>query len=249
MRPQLPHFEITQSFEKIILLVKRNKLKSICLYTVFIFYFSIPSFSIPVLQYNGFRITSLMEQRAIEKKLIFYPRQSWIDIDDVSPNLLKSIIAMEDGSFFNHKGVDWKELKTSIRANKRRGRLSRGGSTITMQLAKNLFLTTEKSFLRKGKEFLITVRMEKEISKKTILENYINAVEWGDGIFGIKEASEEYFKKEPDKLTKGECTRLAAVIPSPLNHKPNANSAYVLRRSSIIRGRVDDVVLYPGKNL
>ncbi|HSP88145.1 MAG TPA: biosynthetic peptidoglycan transglycosylase, partial [Ignavibacteriaceae bacterium] len=148
-----------------------------------------------------------------------------------------------------HKGVDWKELETSLRTNRRRGRSARGGSTITMQLAKNLFLTTEKSFLRKGKEFIITMRIEKELSKKVILENYINAVEWGDGIFGIKEASEEYFKKEPDKLSKGECSRLAAVIPSPLRHKPNLNSYYVLRRSSIIRGRMDDVQLYPQKKL
>ena len=249
MHPQLPYLEISQSYEKFISLVKRNKMKSILLYSIFIFYFSIPSFSIPVLEYNSFRITSIMEQRAIEKKLKFYPEQSWVDIDDVTPNLLKAIIAMEDGSFFTHKGVDWKELETSIRTNKRRGRLSRGGSTITMQLAKNLFLTTEKSFFRKGKEFIITMRMEKELTKKAILENYINAVEWGNGIFGIKEASEEYFKKGPDKLTKGDCSRLAAVIPSPLKHKPNANSAYVLRRSSIIRGRMDDVVLYPTKKL
>ncbi|OGU71506.1 MAG: monofunctional biosynthetic peptidoglycan transglycosylase [Ignavibacteria bacterium RBG_16_34_14] len=249
MHPQLPYLEISQSYEKFISLVKRNKMKSILLYSIFIFYFSIPSFSIPVLEYNSFRITSLMEQRAIEKKLKFYPEQSWVDIDDVTPNILKAIIAMEDGSFFTHKGVDWKELETSIRTNRRRGRSARGGSTITMQLAKNLFLTTEKSFLRKGKEFIISVRMEKELSKKAILGNYINAVEWGEGIFGIKEASEEYFKKEPDKLTKGECSRLAAVIPSPLKHKPNMNSAYVLRRSSIIRGRMNDIVLYPEKKL
>ncbi len=249
MDPQFPHLEISQSCEKFISLVKRNKMKSIFLYSIFISYFSIPSFSIPVLEYNSFRVTSLMEQRAIENSLIFYPKQSWIDIDNVTPNLLKAIIAMEDGSFFTHRGVDWKELETSIRTNRRRGRSARGGSTITMQLAKNLFLTTEKSFLRKVKEFIISVRMEKELSKRAILENYINAVEWGDGIFGIKEASKEYFKKEPVKLTKGECSRLAAVIPSPREHKPNTNSAYVLRRSSIIHGRIDHVVLYPKKKL
>ncbi|HSP86975.1 MAG TPA: monofunctional biosynthetic peptidoglycan transglycosylase, partial [Ignavibacteriaceae bacterium] len=224
MHPQFTHLEISLTFEKLISFYKRNKLKSILLYLIFILYFSIPSFSIPVLEYNSFRVTSLMEQRAIEDTLIFYPRQSWVDIDDVTPNLLKAIIAMEDGAFFIHKGVDWKELETSLRTNRKRGRSARGGSTITMQLAKNLFLTTEKSFLRKGKEFIITMRIEKELSKKAILENYINAVEWGDGIFGIKEASEEYFKKEPDKLSKSECSRLAAVIPSPLRHKPNLNS-------------------------
>ena len=91
--------------------------------------------------------------------------------------------------------------------------------------------------------------MEKELSKKAILQNYINAVEWGDGIFGIKAASEEYFNKEPDQLTINECARLAAVIPSPLRYKPNTNSGYVLRRSSIIRGRIGDIVLFPKDNL
>ena len=152
---------------------------------------------------------------------------------------------MEDGSFFMHKGIDWKELKTSIRVNKRRRHYARGGSTITMQLAKNLFLTTQKSLLRKGKEFLIAVRMEKELPKRAILQNYMNAVEWGDGIFGIKAASEKYFNKEPDQLTTNECARLAAVIPSPLRYKPNTNAGYVLRRSSIIRGRMGDVILFP----
>ena len=102
---------------------------------------------------------------------------------------------MEDGKFFAHKGIDWKELKTSIRLNKSRGRSIRGGSTITMQLSKNLFLSTNKSVFRKGKEFLIALRMEKELSKKSILENYINIVEWGNGIFGIEKAAEIYFDK------------------------------------------------------
>jgi monofunctional glycosyltransferase len=249
MNPQFPHFELDRLFERIIPLVKRNKFKSLFFYILFLLYFSVPSFQIPILEYNSFRVTSLMEQRAIENKLLFYPHQSWVSVNDVNPNLLRAIIAMEDGSFFSHKGIDWKELKTSMHLNKRRRHIARGGSTITMQLAKNLFLTTEKSLLRKGKEFLIAVRMEKELSKKAIIENYINAIEWGDGIFGIKVASGKYFSKEPNELTIDECSRLAAVIPSPLRHKPNTNSGYVLRRSSIIRGRISDVVLFPSENL
>src|SRR5690554_47819 len=246
---QFPQFELTNFYLIIISFAKKNKIKSILLYLLFIIYFSLPSFSIPVLEYNSFRVTSLMEQRAFEKGLIFFPRQSWADIDNVSPNLLKAIISMEDGSFFYHKGVDWKELKSSLRINQRRGRSARGASTITMQLAKNLFLSTEKSLLRKGKEFIIAMRMEKELSKKAILENYINAVEWGDGLFGIKEAAEEYFNKTPAELSRLECARLAAVIPSPLRYKPNENSAYVLRRASIIQRRINDVVLFPEKKL
>jgi monofunctional biosynthetic peptidoglycan transglycosylase len=249
MKLQFPHFELNFLFEKILPFIKRNKFKSFFFYIIFLLYFSVPSFQIPLLEYNSFRVTSLMEQRAIEHKLIFYPRQSWVSIDEVNPDLLKAIIAMEDGSFFVHKGIDWKELKTSIRINKRRRYYARGGSTITMQLAKNLFLTTQKSLLRKGKEFLIAVRMEKELSKIAILQNYINAIEWGDGIFGIKAASEKYFNREPDQLTTNECARLAAVIPSPLRYKPNTNAGYVLRRSSIIRGRMGDIVLFPKESL
>jgi monofunctional biosynthetic peptidoglycan transglycosylase len=246
---QFPENELSGIFNKIIPYVKKRKLKSFLLYLFFIVYFSLPALQIPVLEFNQFRVTSFMEERALENNMLFYPVQSWVSIDKVTPNLLKSIIAMEDGSFFRHKGIDWKELKTSLRLNKRRGRAARGGSTITMQLAKNLFLTPDKTILRKAKEFLITVRMEKELTKQAILQNYINAVEWGDGLFGIRAASEEYFGKEPAELTINECSRLAAVIPSPLKYRPNTNSRYVLRRSAIIRGRLGDIILFPQSKL
>ncbi len=242
---QFPENEVAALFAKSLPKIKNRKTQSLFLYLLFLIYFSIPSFSIPLLEYNHFRVTSLMEQRALEHGLIFYPKQSWVDINDVNPNLLKAILSLEDDAFFMHKGIDWKQLNTSLRENKRRGRIMRGGSTITMQLAKNLYLTTGRNVLRKAKEILITFRMEKEISKKAILENYINAIEWGDGIFGIKEAAETYFKKEPSSLTVSQCTRLAAVIPSPLEHKPNTNSLYVLRRAGIAAARMSDVVLFP----
>ncbi len=244
---QFPKNELDFLADKIIPVIKRKKISSISLYILFILYFSLPSFQIPLLEYSHFRITSLMEQRAFEHNFLYYPRQSWVSIDEVNPNLLKAIISMEDGDFFQHKGIDWKAIKTSIKTNKRRGKIVRGGSTITMQLAKNLYLNTGRNFFRKAKELLIAFRMEKEISKRAILQNYINAVEWGDGIFGIKEASEIYFHKEPAQLNLSECIRLAAVIPSPLIHKPNTNSNYVLRRSSIISRRIADITLFPNK--
>lgn len=242
---QFPKLEIASFFEKILPYIKKKKMFSLFLYLLFLIYFSIPSFQIPVLEYNSFRVTSLMEQRALENYLFYYPKQSWCDIDDVHPNVLRAVISIEDGSFFRHKGIDWRELNTSLRINRRRGRTVRGGSTITMQTAKNLFLTTDKNLLRKAKEFIISFRMEKELSKKAILENYINAVEWGDGIFGIKKAANLYFNKKPGELNANESSRLAAVIPSPLKYQPNTNSRYVLRRSSIIRGRLSDILLYP----
>jgi monofunctional biosynthetic peptidoglycan transglycosylase len=222
---------------------KKKKFRFVLFYLLFLLYFSLPGLQIPLLEFQSTRITSLMEQRAIENFLLFYPHQSFVDIEDVNPNLLKGIISMEDGNFFNHNGVDWKELKTSLRLNTRRKRSVRGGSTITMQLSKNLYFTTDKSVIRKAKELLVTFRMEKEISKRAILEQYVNIIEWGDGIFGIHSSAYEYFQKEPGELNTNQSSRLAAVIPSPLKHAPNVNSNYVLRRSAIIRGRLNDVIL------
>ncbi len=244
---QFPENELATILDRIRPLIGGRKILFLTVYLVSILYFSIPAFNIPWLQYSRTRISSLMEQRAIEKFMLYYPKQSWIDIDDVNPNVLRAIISMEDGKYFTHKGIDWKELKTSMRLNKRRGRSVRGGSTITMQLSKNLFLSTSKNVFRKGKEFLIALRMEKELSKKSILENYLNIVEWGSGIFGIKKAAQKYFDKEPEALTAAESARLAAVIPSPLRYDPSTNSRYVSRRSAIIRARLRDVQLFPAE--
>jgi len=233
--------------DKYIHIFLRRKFRVILLYFITVLYLSLPSFNIPLLEYNRVRISSLMEQRGLENYLLFYPSQSWYGIDDISPKVLKGIISIEDGSFFTHKGIDWKELKTSIRTNVRRKRSARGGSTITMQLAKNLFYTTDKSIIRKGKELITTFRIEKEISKKAILENYVNIIEWGDGIFGIGKAADVYFNKKPSELNLNEASRLAAVIPSPLVHKPNENSRYVLRRAGIVRSRLNDIILFPVK--
>lgn len=242
---QFPENELGAAFGRLVPRIKAHKFRFAAGYIIFLLYFSIPAFQVPYFEYYHFRVTSLMEQRALDNYLLFYPEQSWTSISDVNPNLLKGIISMEDGSFFSHKGIDWKELNTALKQNKRRRRIYRGGSTLTMQLAKNLFFTTEKSVFRKGKEFITAIRMEKELSKRTILQAYINAVEWGDGIFGADAAAEEYFNKEPDQLSVNECSRLAAVLPSPLTHPPDKNSRYVLRRSSIIRGRLNDVILFP----
>ncbi len=242
---QFPANELADYFVKLKPAIFKRKIFFLFVYLMSIAYFSIPSLSIPWLQYGRVRITSLMEQRALENFMLYYPQQSWVDIDDINSNMLRAVISMEDGKFFTHKGIDWKELNTSMRLNKRRGRSARGGSTITMQLSKNLFLSTSKNIFRKGKEFLITLRMEKELSKKTILANYLNIIEWGDGIFGIKKAAQIYFDKDPGELSGIESSRLAAVIPSPLRHNPSSNSGYVNRRSSIIRGRLGDVQLFP----
>jgi len=233
--------------EKILPFLKRRKFISIFFYVGLLFYFSIPTFQIPLLEYQRTYVSSLMEQRAIEHTMIFYPRQSWASFGSINQNLFRAIVSMEDGNFFKHKGVDWEELEKSMRLNKRRRRAARGGSTITMQLSKNLYYTTNKSVFRKAKELLTTFRIEKEVSKQGILHQYVNIIEWGDGVFGIEEAAEKYFGKEPETISTNECAKLAAVIPSPLVHQPNVNSSYVRRRSGIIRGRLGDVILFPEK--
>ncbi len=235
--------EFGNLFEKFLPSYRKRKKSYWLIYIVLLFYLSLPSFMIPTLEWGRFRITALMEQRALENYMLFYPRQSWSSFSDVNPSLPKCIIGLEDGKFFNHKGIDWYELEKSLKTNQRRKKVARGGSTITMQLAKNLFLNTNRSIFRKAKEFIITLRMEKEISKESILENYINAVEWGDGIFGVKKAADIYFNKAPAELTFNECSRMAAVIPSPLRHKPSDNSGYVGRRASRSRGRSADVII------
>jgi monofunctional biosynthetic peptidoglycan transglycosylase len=243
MNPQFPECELAAQFDKIIPYIKKRRLLSVFFYIIFVLYFSLPFLNMPLLEYKSFRTTSLMEQRAIEHYMLFYPRQSWADYDEVNPKLYQAILSMEDGAFLMHKGIDWEEMEKSIRTNKRRKRAARGGSTVTMQLAKNLYLRTDKNLFRKGKEFLLATRLEKEVTKKAIITNYVNAAEWGDGIFGISAAAEEYFNKTPDKLTTVECAKLAAVIPSPLRHAPNKSSRYLSRRSSIILGRMNDVIL------
>jgi monofunctional biosynthetic peptidoglycan transglycosylase len=242
---QFPENDLGGALSRFLPYYKKHKFRIIAAYILSLLYLSLPGLQVPYFEYYHFRVTSLMEQRAIDNYMLYYPHQSWTGIDDVNPGLLKGIISMEDGAFFSHKGIDWKELNMALRQNKRRKRIYRGGSTLTMQLSKNLFFTTEKSVFRKGKELITTLRMEKELSKKSILQAYINAAEWGVGIYGIGAASEEYFNKEPAQLSTIECSRLAAVLPSPLIHPPDINSRYVLRRSSIIRGRLNDVILFP----
>ena len=170
---QFPENEIGKAFERILPYTKDHKIKVISAYILFLLYFSLPALQIPYFEYYHFRITSLMEQRAMEHNLVYYPEQSWTSISNVNPSLLKGIISIEDGAFFSHRGIDWKELHMALRQNRRRNRIYRGGSTLTMQLSKNLFYTTEKSVFRKGKELITTLRMEKELSKRTILQAYI----------------------------------------------------------------------------
>ncbi len=141
--------------------------------------------------------------------------KNYIRLQDISTYLQKTVVLTEDASFWTHQGFDLDELKKSLEENIKVGSYKRGGSTITQQLAKNLFLTREKTLLRKLKEAIITSRIENVLSKKEILEKYLNVVQWGKSIYGIKSAAEFYFKKPASDLTVVESAFLAFLLPSP----------------------------------
>lgn len=139
----------------------------------------------------------------------------YVALKNISPYLQKAVVLTEDSNFFNHKGFDWESIEKSARENWEKGQYKRGGSTITQQLAKNMFLSKEKSLFRKGLEAIITERIEKNLKKKDILERYLNVVEFGKDIYGVKQASQFYFHKTPAQLTVVESAFLAMLLPSP----------------------------------
>lgn len=161
------------------------------------------------------------------------PDYDWVSIDKVSPYMGLAVIASEDQRFATHWGFDFEQIEKAIKE-KKRGRRIRGASTISQQLAKNLFLWKDKTLIRKGVEAYYTLLIETLWSKKRILETYINIAELGSGVYGVKSAANVFFKKEPIKLTMGQCAILAAVIPRPQKFRVNRPSAYILRRQAQI---------------
>lgn len=211
------------------------------------------------LRYENPTTTSLIEYRInatrSEGKT---PKKNmvWQPISRISPHLQRAVLAGEDGRFFEHNGFDWDSIEKAWDEARREGekeakeegdfdpndwipplpKFKRGASTITQQLAKNLYLSEERSFLRKGREAVITFVMERELSKARILELYLNSIEWGDGIYGAEAASRYYFKKSAAALSPAEAAYLAAIIPSPLNvFNPKKNPRRVRRRQRVIQ--------------
>lgn len=141
--------------------------------------------------------------------------KDYVKLSGISPYLQKALVASEDGRFWTHQGFDFEEIKTSIETNIEKRTFRRGGSTITQQLAKNMFLSRDKTMTRKFYEALITFQMERVLSKKEILERYLNVVQFGEGVFGVKKAASLYFGKSPSSLTLLESTFLVMLLPNP----------------------------------
>jgi monofunctional biosynthetic peptidoglycan transglycosylase len=185
--------------------------------------------------------TAFMELRkreAAERGRPFNLRHFWVGYNQISNNLRRAVIVAEDAAFFDHDGIDLKELRASLEHNWEEGRFERGASTITQQLAKNLYLSPSRNPVRKLKELLITRRLEAELSKRRILEIYLNVIEWGDGIFGAEAAARAYFGKPAAALTPDEAALLAGAIINPREHSPAKPTARLLRRQQIIARRM-----------
>lgn len=162
----------------------------------------------------------------------------WVDYDHISPHLKRAVVASEDSGFMAHSGVEWTAMRQAWTWNRQQAAEGssrrRGGSTITQQLAKNLLLSGERHFLRKGQELVLTLMLEALLDKRRILEIYLNSVEWGEGVFGAEAASQRYFGKPAARLSSSEAARLAVMLPSPKFFETRRNSAYLARRTATI---------------
>jgi monofunctional biosynthetic peptidoglycan transglycosylase len=162
----------------------------------------------------------------------------WTPYGALPAALKKAVVASEDANFYSHEGVDYEAIREAIKTDLRKGKFARGGSTITQQVAKNLFLTREKTLIRKVKEFVLARRMDDALSKSRILELYLNVVEFGPMVYGIGHAANYYFGKPPSALTVRECAFLASMLPGPKVYNPYRKMDRVMKRSDRILRRL-----------
>jgi len=165
-------------------------------------------------------------------------RQIWVPYEKISPHLKRAVIAAEDDKFIDHEGFDWEGIQKALEKNQKKGRIVAGGSTISQQLAKNLFLSSAKTPWRKAQEALITVWLETFWDKRRILEVYLNVVEWGEGVFGAEAAARRYFGVSAAALSAEQAARLAVMLPAPRTFEKNPYSDYLNRRTQRIVARM-----------
>ena len=190
--------------------------------------------------------TSFMRQQETvlhEKNPRAVLQYTWVPYDKISNNLKRAIIASEDSHFSEHEGVDWEALQKAYEKNTRKGKTVAGGSTITQQLAKNLFLSGQRSYWRKGQELIITYMLEFWMDKERIFEIYLNVVEWGSGVFGAEAASRHYFNIAAANLGASQAARLAVMLPNPRFYDKNRGSGYLMRRTAMILHRMGSAEL------
>lgn len=165
-------------------------------------------------------------------------RHKWVPYSRISNNLKRALIASEDAKFVDHEGFDWDGIQKAYEKNLKKGKIVAGGSTISQQLAKNLFLSSKKVFWRKAEEAVITVMLEKTLSKQRIFEIYLNVIEWGNGVFGAEAASRYYYKTSAAGLNAEQAAKLAAMVPNPRYYDSHRNARGLMRKTAIILARM-----------
>jgi monofunctional biosynthetic peptidoglycan transglycosylase len=169
--------------------------------------------------------------------------QVWVPYGRISDNLKRAVIASEDANFTDHDGVDWEALEKAYKRNNKRHKVVGGGSTITQQLAKNLFLSGSRNYLRKGQELVIAYMLETAMDKERILELYLNVVEFGRGVFGAEAAARHYFHASAAGLNPAQAARLAVMLPNPRYYDKHRDTSYLARRTAVIQRRMNDADL------
>ena len=166
-------------------------------------------------------------------------RQQWVPYQRISGHLKRAIVAAEDAKFVTHNGFDWDGIQKAYEKNLREGEIVAGGSTITQQLAKNLFFSGQRAWWRKAQEAVVAVMLETVMSKRRILEIYLNVIEWGDGVFGVEAAARHHYGASAAGLSAEQAARLAAVVPSPRRYGPASDTQYLQRRTQTILARMN----------
>jgi len=170
-------------------------------------------------------------------------KHQWVPYERISPHLKRAVITAEDARFAEHEGVDWDAIEKAYETNLKRGRMARGGSTITQQLAKNLFLSPSRSYVRKAQELVITYMIEGFWDKRRILEVYLNVVEWGEGVFGAEAAARHYYGVPAAQLSATQAARLAAYLPNPKRYGRVRSGPYLDSRTGAILRYMSDAVM------
>ena len=165
-------------------------------------------------------------------------RQAWVPYRAISEHLKRAVIAAEDARFLDHEGFDWGAITKAMQKNEERGKVVAGASTISQQLAKNMFLSGSRSWVRKGQEAIITWMMERTLSKRRILEIYLNVAEWGEGVFGAEAAARHHFGVSAAALSPQQAAWLAAILPSPRRYDRGRETPYISGRMTTISGRM-----------
>ncbi|MGE3887950.1 MAG: monofunctional biosynthetic peptidoglycan transglycosylase [Vicinamibacterales bacterium] len=205
-------------------------------------YLTLPD--VRVLAKENPKTTAFMQLRVEEARdedRTFTIRHRWVPYGRISQNLKRAVVVTEDAAFFDHEGIDLAEIKASLERNWEEGRFARGASTITQQLAKNLYLSPSRNPVRKLRELFITRRLEAALTKRRILEIYLNVIEWGDGIFGCEAAARAYFGKSAADLSREEAALMAGAIINPRELRVDRPSRRLLRRQQIVLRRMGDV--------